>query len=119
MPSVLGIQHCSWIYWLTFAILFASLFAISYGYGLYMRYIHYRKLVVEYPYVEGDIKWTTKNTIALPILFIGAGLLAGFLGLGGGLITGPLLLELGAHPQVATATSSFMIVSKIVICCFV
>ena len=34
------------------------------------------------------------------LLLLGAGLVAGMLGLGGGMIIGPLLLELGVHPQV-------------------
>ena len=38
-----------------------------------------------------------------------AGLLSGALGLGGGTIYGPLLLELGLHPTVAFSTSMYMI----------
>ena len=34
---------------------------------------------------------------------------AGLLGIGGGMIVSPLLLELGLHPQVAAATSSLMV----------
>lgn len=35
--------------------------------------------------------------------------MAGLLGIGGGLILGPLLLELGLHPVVSTATSNFLV----------
>jgi uncharacterized membrane protein YfcA len=35
--------------------------------------------------------------------------MAGMLGIGGGLILGPLLLELGIDPLVSTATSNFMV----------
>eukprot|EP00697_Spironema_sp_BW2_P005813 gnl/Spiro4/18100_TR9670_c0_g1_i1.p1 gnl/Spiro4/18100_TR9670_c0_g1~~gnl/Spiro4/18100_TR9670_c0_g1_i1.p1 ORF type:complete len:488 (-),score=95.67 gnl/Spiro4/18100_TR9670_c0_g1_i1:59-1522(-) len=38
-----------------------------------------------------------------------AGLAAGFLGIGGGMIKSPLMLQMGTTPQVATATASFMI----------
>ena len=38
-----------------------------------------------------------------------AGVLAGLLGIGGGLVKGPLLLELGMRPQAAAATSGFMV----------
>jgi len=34
---------------------------------------------------------------------------AGLLGIGGGMIVSPLLLELGVHPLVAAATSSLMV----------
>ena len=40
---------------------------------------------------------------------VGAGVLAGLIGMGGGFILNPLLLELGIHPQVAAATSSLMV----------
>ncbi|XBI70936.1 hypothetical protein VPH35_065293 [Triticum aestivum] len=36
-----------------------------------------------------------------------AGVLAGLLGVGGGVVMGPLFLELGIHPQVSSATGSF------------
>jgi uncharacterized membrane protein YfcA len=38
-----------------------------------------------------------------------AGLLAGTFGFGGGMIKGPLMLEIQIDPRVASATSSFMI----------
>ena len=38
-----------------------------------------------------------------------AGVLAGLLGIGGGLVKGPLPLELGMRPQAAAATSGFMV----------
>jgi len=36
-------------------------------------------------------------------------MLAGLLGIGGGTILGPLLLEIGLHPVVSTATSNFLV----------
>ncbi|KAF4741328.1 hypothetical protein FOZ63_016216, partial [Perkinsus olseni] len=44
-----------------------------------------------------------------PLLSCFAGVCAGCLGIGGGLIKGPLLLYLGMAPQAATATSIWMI----------
>ena len=38
-----------------------------------------------------------------------AGLVAGFLGIGGGMVKSPLMISMGTTPQVATATASFMI----------
>lgn len=38
-----------------------------------------------------------------------AGHTAGLLGIGGGMIVSPLLLELGVHPLVAASTSSLMV----------
>ena len=38
-----------------------------------------------------------------------AGLVAGMFGIGGGIVKGPLMLALGVHPKVASATSACMI----------
>ena len=40
---------------------------------------------------------------------VGAGALAGLIGMGGGFLLNPLLLEIGIHPQVASATSALMV----------
>jgi uncharacterized membrane protein YfcA len=56
----------------------------------------------------GDIEWNFKNTFFLPALSSGIGIGSGFLGIGGGLIAGPLLLALDLVPQVSIATSGFM-----------
>jgi uncharacterized membrane protein YfcA len=40
-----------------------------------------------------------------------AGFLASFLGIGGGMVLNPLMLELGIHPQVSVATSAFLVLS--------
>ena len=44
-----------------------------------------------------------------PLICIGAGVCAGLFGIGGGIVTGPLMLELGVHPQVAGASTATMI----------
>lgn len=44
--------------------------------------------------------WTSKIFILYPLFGFIGGILAGLLGIGGGLIIGPMLLELGIHPIV-------------------
>lgn len=56
-----------------------------------------------------DISWTPFRIIMFSLSSVFAGLLAGMLGLGAGMIKGPLLLEIGVDPQSTAATSSFMI----------
>jgi len=58
---------------------------------------------------EGYIIWTPRNTIVYPFLSILAGVAAGFFGIGAGMVTGPMLLELGMHPEATSATNSFML----------
>ena len=38
-----------------------------------------------------------------------AGFCAGMFGIGGGIVKGPLMLEIGVHPAVAAATTAVMI----------
>ncbi|CAE7555265.1 unnamed protein product [Symbiodinium pilosum] len=56
-----------------------------------------------------EIRWTSATTIRYPLLCSLAGILAGLFGVGGGIIKGPLMLELGVAPQVASATAAAMI----------
>jgi uncharacterized membrane protein YfcA len=60
-------------------------------------------------FVCSDIIWTEKNTISYPCYAILAGLVAGLFGVGGGIILGPLMLALGVHPAVASATCACMV----------
>ena len=64
---------------------------------------------VKYVYIEGDVEWNEHNTIKYPVICIIAGLVAGMFGIGGGIVFGPLMLEMGVHPLVAAATSAVMI----------
>ena len=62
-----------------------------------------------YAFVEGDIRWEGRSTIVFPALCSVAGVFAGLFGIGGGIVKGPLLLEMGVRPTVAAATSATMI----------
>ncbi|XP_048443214.1 sulfite exporter TauE/SafE family protein 3 isoform X2 [Pyrus x bretschneideri] len=57
---------------------------------------------------EAGAKWRVHNLVSFCFFGIIAGLIGGLLGLGGGFIMGPLFLEMGVPPQVASATSTFI-----------
>jgi uncharacterized membrane protein YfcA len=59
--------------------------------------------------VMSDISWNETSTIMFPALAIVAGLAADLFGIGGGIVKGPIMLALGVHAQVASATSACMI----------
>eukprot|EP00201_Polytomella_parva_P022522 CAMPEP_0175043056 /NCGR_PEP_ID=MMETSP0052_2-20121109/2947_1 /TAXON_ID=51329 ORGANISM="Polytomella parva, Strain SAG 63-3" /NCGR_SAMPLE_ID=MMETSP0052_2 /ASSEMBLY_ACC=CAM_ASM_000194 /LENGTH=582 /DNA_ID=CAMNT_0016306017 /DNA_START=154 /DNA_END=1902 /DNA_ORIENTATION=- len=61
------------------------------------------------PTLEGDIEWNSRNTAIFPALCTGAGIVAGLFGIGGGIVKGPILLELGVLPEVTAATTATMI----------
>jgi uncharacterized membrane protein YfcA len=58
---------------------------------------------------EGDVFWTPTTTLFYPLLFLGAGIVAGLFGLGGGIVQGPLMMQLKVLPEIAAATSATMI----------
>jgi uncharacterized membrane protein YfcA len=64
---------------------------------------------IGYKYLEGDVEWSERNTLVYPLLCVFAGMCAGLFGVGGGIVKGPLMLEMGVHPMVAAATSAVMI----------
>lgn len=60
--------------------------------------------------LAGDVDWSDPcRTVLMQVMAGGVGVVAGLLGLGGGELMAPLLLALGMIPQVASATSAFMI----------
>jgi len=73
-----------------------------------MKEYLYRKNI-GYKFHDQDIKWTKKIVRLYPIYALLTGTMAGLLGIGGGLLIGPLLLDLGVHPIVSSATSNFLI----------
>jgi len=83
------------------------------GFALYFR----RLLVSEFEqkvrsghtFVAGDVQWNSHNTIKYPIYCAVSGLLAGLFGVGGGIVKGPLMLEMGISPSVASASAAAMI----------
>ena len=62
--------------------------------------------LVNYPTIEGDIIWNQRNCVMYPVLACAAGAMGGMLGIGGGMIMGPLLLELGMLAETTAATSA-------------
>lgn len=57
---------------------------------------------------EAGINWKISQLLLYFFCGILAGVVGGLLGLGGGFILGPLLLELGVPPQVSSATATFV-----------
>ncbi|GMF09702.1 unnamed protein product [Phytophthora lilii] len=75
----------------------------------YLHKVYLRKAAVNYQYVEGDIRWTKKTVVYFPLGCAVAGIVAGMFGVGGGIITGPIMIELGIVPEVASSTTALMI----------
>jgi uncharacterized membrane protein YfcA len=104
--SVVGIEACSGGYWGVTAFLFVVLLGLAVAVGSVLSKRYQAKIECDYVFVEGDIRWTGRNVYLYPALSGFAGLCGGLLGIGGGMVMGPLLLELGMLPQQQQATSA-------------
>merc|ERR1719199_256933 len=58
---------------------------------------------------EGMLEWTPRTMWLYPAFAAVAGFLGGFLGIGGGIIMGPLLLELNMIPEASQATTAMFV----------
>eukprot|EP00415_Alexandrium_ostenfeldii_P003489 UN3489 len=56
-----------------------------------------------------EVQWDSRNTLRYPAICAISGLLAGLFGVGGGIVKGPLMLEMGIMPAVASASAAAMI----------
>jgi len=107
--SVAGVKCGSWLYWLLVCIIVPYLLGFVYYVSRNLKWQFERKSKAGFTYLKDDLVWN-RRTIMLFLLFsIGIGIIAGFLGVGGGLLSGPILMEMGLLPQVSAAASSFMI----------
>jgi len=108
-PSIVGVQPCSTGYWLLTLLAFPPLIMFTVAYGWYLIRRDYLKRDLCYPFKLGDIRWSPKVTLKIGSVSFLSGVLASLLGIGGGMIISPVMLELGVLPEVTAATSSFMI----------
>jgi len=108
-PSPFGIECGTTTYWGCTAFMFASLVAIGLKVREYLVDRTELKDACGYEYVEGDFHWDAETTLKYPAICFFAGVCAGLFGIGGGIVNGPLMLELGVLPPVAGATTACMI----------
>jgi len=110
-PSPLGITCGSTSFWVTnLLMILMTIYGIILARNhLIKKYYLKKDLGASYPNVEGDIDWNERNTIIYPAICLTAGFFAGMFGVGGGIVKGPLMLAMGVHPSVASATSACMI----------
>jgi hypothetical protein len=108
-PSPVGITCGSRGFWLLTAGMFAWIVGVSGYVRQHLSASTQAKKRLGYKYSSGDIAWDERATVVYPLLCVGAGLCAGMFGIGGGIVQVPLMLHLGVHPKVASASSATMI----------
>ena len=84
-------------YWLLTFSVFPVCLAVTFWVGRDLRRLHQRKVELGYEYLPGMVQWNSKNSIVYPLCCFFAGCAAGLLGIGGGLVLGPMLLEMNVR----------------------
>ncbi|XP_054801572.1 sulfite exporter TauE/SafE family protein 4-like [Prosopis cineraria] len=104
------VKTCGPLYWVLFCLQFPVALML-YGYEAVKLYKeHKKRKSTGNPELicEASIEWSVVNLAFCGFCGILGGTVGGLLGSGGGFILGPLLLEIGAIPQVASATATFV-----------
>lgn len=101
---------CSPVYWLLFFLQFPAALGV-FGYECVKLYKESKKRRMAgntRSVCEATLEWTPMQLAFCALCGVLGGTVGGLLGSGGGFILGPLLLEIGVIPQVASATATFV-----------
>jgi hypothetical protein len=103
------VSKCSTLYWILVIFFIIIVLLFDYFVIIHIEKEYSYRRTINFPFDSKDINWT-RNTI-IKLCFIGfiAGFVAGTIGIGGGVVLGPILLDLGIHPIVGTVTTNFLV----------
>ena len=96
-------------YWILFFVNIAILVACTVHLRKKLLTRYELKISLGHVPLEGDLQWTKRSTAVYPAFCVFAGVGAGLLGIGGGMVLGPLLVALGCLPQPVAATSAYVV----------
>ena len=96
-------------YWILFFVNIAILVACTVHLRKKLLNRYELKISLGHVPLEGDLQWTKRSTAVYPAFCVFAGVGAGLLGIGGGMVLGPLLVALGCLPQPVAATSAYVV----------
>lgn len=67
------------------------------------------KKTVKYEFIDTDVQWESNIIFKMSTISSFGGLMASLVGLGGGVVYNPLMLEFKVHPRIAGSTSMYLI----------
>jgi uncharacterized membrane protein YfcA len=121
VDSIVGITCAS--PWYAVLIVAQLVWTIGIGtiYAFRLRKQTKDKIACDYPYHPQDVIWDFQKLRFYGCCTFLAGAVAGLIGVGGGMILNPLMIIMGIHPMVSSATNGIMVVmtSSIVAIMFV
>lgn len=106
-----GIPECSAGWWVWYMLPIPIFAVIAFFIGrVILAPLHERRVRAGYEYLDTDLKWDLDTLKRFPLISFVAGVAAALLGIGGGMVLGPMMLDLGIMPQVVSATNGFLII---------
>jgi uncharacterized membrane protein YfcA len=109
VDSVIGVTCKDPGYYVLLAAQFLWTLGFAAFFGMKNMKMTQAKQAVNYPFLETDVLWDAKGVTHYACVTFVAGVVAGLIGIGGGMVLGPLMLVMGVHPSVSTATTASMI----------
>ena len=103
------VPKCSFLYWFIFISFFIFALIINYISYLHVQHEYNYRNSLGFPYDEKDIKWSFNQSITIAFIGLISGFIAGTIGIGGGVVLGPILLSYGIFPVVSTVTTNFLV----------
>jgi len=110
VDSIVGITCASPWYGVLIAIQFLWTLGFALVSGIKLVKKQADKEACGYPFLENDVLWDMSKLRFYAFFTFVAGIVAGLIGIGGGMVLGPLMLVMGIHPRVSSATTGTMIV---------
>lgn len=117
------IELCSSNYYIQVSIQFLLVLIIGFFSGKFILFDYNKKININYYFVRGDIIWNLNKIIKMAFFGTIIGIMTSFIGIGGGLIVNPLLLQYNVHSYsviatgvvVSTISTSMSIINFIII----
>ncbi|XP_021908825.1 sulfite exporter TauE/SafE family protein 4 [Carica papaya] len=102
--------ECSTWYWVLFSLQLPAAIGVFAFEAVKLNKEHKKRISTgnTESICEASIEWTPMHLAFCALCGIIGGTVGGLLGSGGGFVLGPLLLEIGVIPQVASATATFV-----------
>eukprot|EP00605_Chrysophyceae_sp_TOSAG23-4_P002336 GSChrysophyteH1.ASY1.ANO1.2584.1 assembled CDS len=110
VDSLVGVTCTDTAYPVLVALQFVWLFGFATYYGFVTVGAREERERVQYPFYEKDVAWTQEKAKTYAAMSFAAGIIAGLIGVGGGMVLGPLMLQMGIDSRVSSAVTASMIV---------
>lgn len=109
--SIINVSFCSKLYFLIFFVFIVCLcLNVKYNrYAIRKQYLYYKSIFPSYYSYRYEVL-SSNNEYSILIYSTLAGMLAGVLGVGGGLILSPYMFYLGFSPKTTTSTASLLVI---------